>query len=76
MYFIDSHSHLYLKQFNEDRSIVVAKAINAGVKKILLPNIDSSTTTEMKDLCSLFPNNCYAMMGLHPCSVKKESIRK
>ena len=76
MYFIDSHSHLYLKQFNEDRSIVVAKAINAGVKKILLPNIDSSTTTDMKDLCNLFPNNCYAMMGLHPCSVKKENIRK
>ncbi len=74
MYFIDTHSHLYLKQFNEDREQVVHNAINAGIQNILLPNIDSSTTSSMNTLCENFPNNCYPMMGLHPCSVKKETM--
>ncbi|MEE2953792.1 MAG: TatD family hydrolase [Bacteroidota bacterium] len=74
MYFIDTHSHLYLKQFNKDREQVVHNAINAGIKNILLPNIDRSTTADMKSLCALFPENCFPMMGLHPCSVKKETL--
>ena len=74
MYFIDTHSHLYLKQFNEDREQVVHNAINAGIQNILLPNIDSSTTSSMNTLCENFPNNCYPMMGLHPCSVQKETM--
>ena len=74
MYFIDTHSHLYLKQFNEDREQVVHNAINAGIQNILLQNIDSSTTSSMNTLCENFPNNCYPMMGLHPCIVKKETM--
>ena len=43
---------------------------------MLLPNIDSTTTTKMLQLCDRHPNNCYPMIGLHPCSVKKDNLEK
>lgn len=76
MKFIDTHAHLYSHQFNEDRNNVVKNAIDCGVSKMLLPNISSEHTDSMLDLCSRFPENCYPMMGLHPCDVKKESMEK
>ena len=73
MNFIDTHSHLYSSKFDNDREQVVKDAIKSGVSKILLPNISSSYTEKMLDLCNLFPNNCFPMMGLHPCDVKADS---
>tara|TARA_B100000902_G_scaffold382961_1_gene421225 strand:+ start:172 stop:945 length:774 start_codon:yes stop_codon:yes gene_type:complete len=74
MQFIDTHSHLYSSQFDEDRTKVVKEAIEAGVGTILLPNIASNYTKGMLDLCTEFPNNCYPMMGLHPCDVKADTL--
>lgn len=71
MNFIDSHSHIYLPEFNEDRSAVVQASIEAGVNTILLPNVDSSTIDAMLQLCESYPQNCFPMMGLHPTSVKE-----
>ena len=67
--FIDTHAHLYLPQFDEDRDTVVDSALKQEVKKILLPNIDNSTVTQMLDMEKKYPGVCHAMMGLHPCSV-------
>ena len=44
MEFIDTHTHLFSKEFDDDISEVIENAINNGVSKMLLPNIDSSTT--------------------------------
>ena len=74
MKFIDTHSHLYSNQFDKDRANVVKEAIAAGVETILLPNISSNYTKGMLDLCDKFPNNCFPMMGLHPCDVKEETL--
>ena len=76
MQFIDTHSHLYSSQFDEDRTNAVNEAIAAGVSTILLPNISSEYTKGMLELCSEFPNNCFPMMGLHPCDVKEENIKE
>jgi len=76
MKFIDTHSHLYSEKFNDDRSDVIANAIAIGVETILLPNISSKYTNKMLALCSKFPNNCYPMMGLHPCDVKEENYEE
>ena len=69
-YFIDTHAHLYLPEFNDDRYAMIETAVNRGVKKIFLPNIDSSSIGPMNELASKFPGVCYPMMGLHPTSVK------
>lgn len=68
---IDTHTHLYADEFNADRSALIQKAIANGVSKFYLPNIDSTSIDAMHDLESAYPENCFAMMGLHPCSVKE-----
>lgn len=70
--FVDSHAHLYLNQFDEDNDTVINEAIKKKVKKIFLPNIDSSTTPRMNELVKRYPEVCFPMMGLHPCSVKED----
>ena len=70
--FIDTHTHLYVDAFDEDRNEIVQKAIDSGVEKLLLPNIDVDTIQSMHDLCGQFPNNCFPMMGLHPGNVKED----
>lgn len=71
MIFTDTHTHLYLEQFDEDRNTMVERAISNGVKYMLLPNIDSQTIKPMIDLCQAFPENVFPMMGLHPTDVKE-----
>lgn len=67
--FIDTHTHLFSDSFNEDRNEVVQKAIDAGIMKMLLPNIDSASIQPTLNLAKQYPNNCFPMMGLHPGSV-------
>ena len=68
---IDTHAHLYLKEFDSDREQVIINARQHGIEKILLPNIDSSTIKAMNKMCSDNPGFCYSMIGLHPGSVNK-----
>ncbi len=78
MRIIDTHTHLYVEQFDGDRREVVNKALDEGVDRMYLPNIDSSSINSMLSLEASFPDHCIAMMGLHPCSVKdnyKEELR-
>ena len=76
MNFIDTHTHLFASEFDNDIEIVIKNALDNGISKMLLPNIDSTTTTKMLQLCDRHPNNCYPMIGLHPCSVKKDNLEK
>jgi TatD DNase family protein len=66
---IDTHTHLYSKDFDEDRDEVILNAINSGIEKLFLPNIDLDSIEGMQALAEKYPNNCFQMMGLHPCSV-------
>jgi len=66
---IDTHIHLYAKQFNSDRTQLIEKAIKNGVHAFYLPNIDSESIEAMHELEDKWPNHCFSMMGLHPCSV-------
>ncbi len=71
MKLIDTHTHLYLEQFDEDRHEMMQRAVDAGVEKMYLPNVDSGTIEPMLALEAAYPTHCIAMMGLHPCSVKE-----
>lgn len=72
MQFVDTHTHMYLTQFDEDRDEAIERALNQGISKILLPNIDKTSIEPMLKLVDRYPNNCFPMMGLHPCSVKED----
>ena len=71
MNIIDTHAHLYLKQFNEDIDQVIQRANENGVKKFIFPAIDSSHFNEMQSLKNKYPDDIYLMSGLHPTSVKE-----
>lgn len=72
MTFIDTHTHLYLPEFDDDREQVVRAALDRQVNIMLLPNIDRHSVSSMLRMCSQFPGICLPMMGLHPTSVKSD----
>lgn len=69
MILTDTHTHLYSKEFENDREAIILKAMDAGVKRFFMPNVDSESIPGMFQVEKQFPENCFAMMGLHPCSV-------
>jgi TatD DNase family protein len=66
---IDTHCHLYSEELAADINEVMERAAVAGVTKFYLPAIDKSTAESMFRLESKYPERCFAMIGLHPCSV-------
>jgi TatD DNase family protein len=68
---VDTHTHLYSEEFKPDRAALIERAIAKGITKFYLPNIDSSSIEGMLELEAQFPLHCFALMGLHPCSVKE-----
>ncbi|RIA10889.1 TatD DNase family protein [Flavobacteriaceae bacterium MAR_2010_72] len=71
MLITDTHTHLYSEAFDEDRELMIERAIDHGVKRFFIPAIDASYTQAMMALESSFPNHIFLMMGLHPTSVKE-----
>ena len=69
MKLIDTHSHLYEPEFDDDREAAVARAREAGVAALLLPAIDTASDRRLFDLCRSHPEYCFPMIGLHPTSV-------
>jgi TatD DNase family protein len=72
MRIVDTHCHLYSKDFDEDRDEVIARSIRMGVDRILLPNVDLDTVDGMHDLMQKYPEVCRGMIGLHPCDVVED----
>jgi len=72
MILIDTHCHLYSKEFESDIDEVINRAESIGVKQFYLPAIDSESLSAMLQLEEKYPGKCIAMMGLHPCSVKED----
>ena len=69
---IDTHSHIYLDNFNADRTEMIERARAVGIKNIMMPNINSETIDQMLAIEAAHPDYCHAMMGLHPTSVKED----
>ena len=72
MYLIDTHTHIYDHQFSLDRNEAVQRAVDAGIGKMLLPNVDASTIAPMLELHEQFPDCTCVMMGLQPEEVKED----
>jgi len=72
MRLIDTHAHLYLPDFDADRSDLIASAVAKGIDTMLLPNIDKDSIGPLKLVCEQYHESCKPMMGLHPTSVKED----
>ncbi|MDV3307976.1 MAG: TatD family hydrolase [Cyclobacteriaceae bacterium] len=71
-YSIDTHAHIYLQEFDGDREEVIGRSLDAGVQKIIMPNIDRHSVDALLETEARYADVCVAAMGLHPCSVKKD----
>jgi TatD DNase family protein len=69
MALIDTHCHAYVSAFDADRETVLRQAFDAGVDRLLLPNIDVDSVEALLALSQAHPDRCLPMMGLHPCHV-------
>ena len=72
---IDTHSHLFVEEFDGDRFEVMQRTREAGVQYILMPNIDLASVEPMLKVCAEYPGFCYPMIGLHPTEVGAEIVR-
>jgi TatD DNase family protein len=70
-YFVDTHAHIYHEDFKVDREDMLQRCREAGVTRIYMPNVDHASIDGMMELESRSEGMCHAMMGLHPCSVKR-----
>lgn len=71
-FWVDTHAHIYSKEFDADRAEVLRRSGELGVSKIYMPNVDHTTIDAMFEAEQKFSDQCIAMIGLHPCSVKKD----
>jgi TatD DNase family protein len=71
MIITDTHTHLYADEFTTDCDLLISEAMDHGIQRFFLPNIDSTSVDAMLAIEKKYPLNCFAMMGLHPCSVKE-----
>lgn len=69
---IDTHSHLFVEEFDEDRADVMCRAREAGVTHVVMPNIDEASIWPMLQVCAEYPGFCYPTIGLHPTEVKED----
>lgn len=72
--FVDTHSHLYAKEFDDDIDEVIQRTQSKGVDKILLPNIDVQSISRLKQLLKQ-DTSFVPMLGLHPCSVTENWLK-
>lgn len=77
MKFTDTHAHLYYTdEYASDAATLMRLALQQGVDRIYLPNVDIDTLEPMFALVKSYPDNCFPMVGLHPCYVKEDYLEK
>jgi TatD DNase family protein len=70
MILTDTHTHLYYQEDDVKRAGLIQRCVDNDVKRLFLPNVDAASVPLVYDLVNAYPNLCYPMLGLHPCSVK------
>lgn len=73
---IDTHTHLFVEEFDDDRDAAVQRAIEAGISRLCLPCITEDSVAPMMDMCRRHPDVCRPMIGLHPTEVDDAYIER
>lgn len=73
VYYVDTHAHIFDADFDADRDETVARAVAAGVRKIVLPGVDSRSHEAMIRTVQAYPGVCHAAIGMHPTSINENT---
>jgi len=71
MLLTDTHTHLYYETDEEKQAALFQRCFDLDINRLFLPNVDISSIAKIDDVVKRYPENCFAMMGLHPCDVKE-----
>lgn len=74
MIFTDTHTHLYYEQDAEKQAELMQRCLENNVNRLFLPNVDVASIAMIDNLVKKYPENCFAMAGLHPCDVKDDYL--
>jgi TatD DNase family protein len=72
MLLTDTHTHLYYETDEQQQALLMQRCFENKVERLFLPNVDLDSIAKIDDLVKKYPNNCFAMAGLHPCDVKED----
>jgi TatD DNase family protein len=72
MLLTDTHTHLYYQEDIEKRDAMMQRCASNDINRLFLPNVDAASVQQVFDLVNAYPDKCYPMLGLHPCSVKAD----
>jgi TatD DNase family protein len=72
MLLTDTHTHLYYETDEQKQTLLIQRCLENEVKRLFLPNVDVASIKMIDDLVAKYPENCFAMAGLHPCDVKED----
>ncbi len=70
MILTDTHTHLYYEQDADKRTALMQRCFDNGVSRLFLPNVDIASVDKINELMQAYPEACFPMLGMHPCSVK------
>jgi TatD DNase family protein len=71
MLLTDTHTHQYYQTEPDKRQELMQRCFDNGIRRLFLPSVDSSSMEMVFSLVDAFPDNCFPMLGLHPCDVKE-----
>jgi len=71
MVLTDTHTHLYYETIADKRAALMERCISNDISRLFLPNVDRESVPLVFDLVQAYPDQCFPMLGLHPCSVKE-----
>ncbi|WP_207428140.1 TatD family hydrolase [Pedobacter sp. SYSU D00535] len=71
MVLTDTHTHLYYESDPEKRKLLMDRCLSGDITRLFLPNVDVESIGKIADLVHAYPDNCFPMLGLHPCDVKE-----
>jgi TatD DNase family protein len=72
MLLTDTHTHLYYEIDLQKQNLLMERCFAFNIERLFLPNVDVKSIAMIDDLVKRYPNNCFAMAGLHPCDVKED----
>jgi TatD DNase family protein len=70
MVLTDTHTHQYYETNPIVKAELMQRCLDNGISRLFLPNVDSASIPQVMDMVNTYPNNCFPMLGLHPCDVK------
>jgi TatD DNase family protein len=71
MLLTDTHTHIYYETDPKKQQQLLQRCFDQHIERLFLPNVDVASIASIDALVKRYPENCFAMAGLHPCDVKE-----